>query len=314
VQNQRGHIHLSVENDTDRRYQRVLAGRLRHVAERALGKRLARVLRIFRGGQDDDWKLRPDAAKTRIVPNGIDPAPLQPVHGGAALRRKLGIARDAFVTKFTTTGALAYSTYLGGSVDDLGFAIAVDASGNAYVTGTTESLNFPTLNPIQTANNFGGASFVTKLNSQGSGLAYSTYLGAASARGIAVDSTGNAYVTGFSSSGEFPLTAGALRTRSPIYKSIDEAANWSNDNYGLGEAVVIDIVVNPIQPWILYAGTGKGVFKSTDGGRNWAAVNNGLNARRLSAIVIDPLNPSTLYVATNEFNNANNGIYNTTDG
>jgi len=224
------------------------------------------------------------------------------------------IARDAFVTKFTTTGALAYSTYLGGSVDDLGFAIAVDASGNAYVTGTTESSNFPTLNPIQTANNFGGNAFVTKLNSQGSGLVYSTYLGAASARGIAVDSTGNAYVTGFSSSGEFPLTAGALRTRSPIYKSTDEAANWSNDNYGLGEAVVIDIVVNPIQPWILYAGTGKGVFKSTDGGRNWAAVNNGLNARRLSAIVIDPLTPSTLYVATNEFNNANNGIYKTTDG
>lgn len=230
------------------------------------------------------------------------------------------IARDAFVTKFTTTGALAYSTYLGGGVDDLGFAIAVDASGNAYVTGTTESLNFPTLNPIQTqspGDDLGGSVFVTKLNSQGSGLVYSTYLGGSSsdsARGIAVDSTGNAYITGFSRSGDFPLTAGALRTRSPIYKSIEEAANWSNDNYGLGDTVVMGIVVNPIQPWILYAGTGKGVFKSTDGGRNWSAVNNGLNARRLSAIVIDPLTPSTLYVATNEFNNANNGIYKTTDG
>jgi photosystem II stability/assembly factor-like uncharacterized protein len=230
------------------------------------------------------------------------------------------IARDAFVTKFTTTGALAYSTYLGGSVDDLGFAIAVDASGNAYVTGTTQSLNFPTLNPIQTASldGFRGDDvFVTKLNSQGSGLVYSTYLGGSgtdTGRSIAVDSSGNAYVTGVSLSVDFPLTAGALRTRSPIYKSIDEAANWSNDNYGFGDTVVIGIVINPSQPWILYAGTGRGVFKSTDGGRNWSAVNNGLNARQLSAIVIDPLNPSTLYVATNEFNNTNNGIYKTTDG
>ena len=225
---------------------------------------------------------------------------------------------DAFVTKFTPTGTLEYSTYLGGTVGETGFGIAVDVSGNAYVTGTTTSLNFPTLNPIQTANNnVGGDVFVTKLNSQGSDLIYSTYLGGSSAdtgNSIAIDSTGNAYITGISRSTDFPLTAGALRTRSPIYKSIDGAANWNNDNYGFGAAPVTDLVVNPIQPWIIYAGTGNGVFKSTDGGRTWSAVNNGLDSRRIGALVIDPLTPSTLYVVTNEFVSNSNGVYKTTDG
>ena len=225
---------------------------------------------------------------------------------------------DAFVTKLTTAGALTYSTYLGGTVGEASFGIAVDDSGNAYVTGTTTSINFPTLNPIQAANNnVGGDVFVTKLNSQGSGLVYSTYLGGSSAEvgnSIAIDSTGNAYITGISRSVDFPLTAGAIRTRSPIYKSIDEAANWNNDNYGLGAEAVVNIVVNPIQPWILYAGTGNGVYKSTNGGRTWSIVNNGLDARRIIAIVIDPLTPSTLYVATNEFNSSSNGVYKTIDG
>ena len=230
----------------------------------------------------------------------------------------VGFFGDAFVTKLTTSGALVYSTYLGGSTGDLGNGIAVDASGNAYVVGSTSSVNFPTLNPIQ-ATIIGGAEvFVTKINSQGSGLVYSTFLGGTGAdfgNGIAVDSTGNAYVTGITNSLEFPITAGALRTRSPIYKSIDGAANWSNDNYGFAAEAVLDIVINPLQPWILYAGTGNGVFKSTNAGRTWSAVNNGLNARRISAIVIDPLTPSTLYVAGSDVNNSNNnGVYKTTDG
>src|SRR6185369_9350605 len=81
--------------------------------------------------------------------------------------------------------------------------------------------------------------FVTKLNSQGSALVYSTYLGGSGfegGRAIAVDSANNAYVTGNSDSVDFPLVAGALRTKSPMYKSIDGAANWSNDNYGFAGA------------------------------------------------------------------------------
>ncbi|HEU4479605.1 MAG TPA: SBBP repeat-containing protein, partial [Pyrinomonadaceae bacterium] len=226
------------------------------------------------------------------------------------------IFSDAYVTKLTTSGVLVYSTYLGGATSDLSNGIAVDASGNAYVVGSTSSVNFPTLNPIQATIN-GAEAFVTKLNSQGSGLVYSTFLGGTGAdfgRGIAVDSTGNAYVTGVTNSVEFPITAGALRTRSPIYKSIDGANNWGNDNYGFAAEAVLDIVINPIQPWILYAGTGNGVFKSTNAGRTWSPVNNGLNARRISAIVIDPLTPSTLYVAGTAASSSNNGVYKTTDG
>src|SRR5262249_47253751 len=96
---------------------------------------------------------------------------------------------------------LSYSTYLGGSGDELGRSIAVDAAGNAYVTGLTISTDFPTTpGAFQTIYN-GAAynAFVTKLNPGGTALVYSTYLGgAASTTGtsIAVDAAGNAYVTG----------------------------------------------------------------------------------------------------------------------
>jgi len=135
---------------------------------------------------------------------------------------------EAFVTKLNATGtALVYSTYLSGSGDDLAFGIAVDRDGNAYVTGRTTSPNFPTANAFQPAYNGNFDAFVTKLDPQGSGLVYSTYLGAWSTdigSGIAVDRNGNAYVTGWTfSTGPngpdylgrvfppFPTTAGAFQ-------------------------------------------------------------------------------------------------------
>jgi len=114
---------------------------------------------------------------------------------------------DVFVTKLSSTGnSLIYSTYLGGGSGEDGWDIAVDGSGNAYVTGFTQSYNFPTLNPYQTYQG-GGDAFVTKLSSAGNSLIYSTYLGGGSGDyplGIAVDGRGNAYVTGFTSSSNFP--------------------------------------------------------------------------------------------------------------
>jgi len=127
---------------------------------------------------------------------------------------------DAFITKITATGALVYSTYLGGTGADTGWSIAIDAAGNAYVTGSTSSTDFPTANPIQGINNSNGAGFdvfVTKLNAAGNALIYSTYLGGTQddgGYGIAVDQAGNAYVTGYTqSSSLFPP---GFPTQNPI--------------------------------------------------------------------------------------------------
>ncbi len=122
-----------------------------------------------------------------------------------------GSCSNAFVAKLNAAGsALVYSTYLGGSNYDYGYGIAVDSSGNAYVTGDTGSTDFPTVNPIQATNKKeidGANGFVTELNAAGTALVYSTYLGGSTddyGQGIAVDSSGNAYVTGITQSTDFP--------------------------------------------------------------------------------------------------------------
>jgi len=115
---------------------------------------------------------------------------------------------DVFVAKFHADGtALVYSTYLGGVGGDRGTAVAVDATGNAHVTGWTESTDFPTFKPIQSANHGDRDVFVTKLSADGTALIYSTYLGGSifdSSSGIAVDSAGNTYLTGVTRSKDFP--------------------------------------------------------------------------------------------------------------
>ena len=128
-----------------------------------------------------------------------------------------GGGADAFVTKLNPTGtALVYSTYLGGMSDDYGAGIAVDTAGNAYVTGCTESTDFPTTpGAYQTSHGGGADAFVTKLNPTGTALVYSTYLGGTNddrGNGIAVDTAGDAYVTGQTTSTDFPTTAGGFQT------------------------------------------------------------------------------------------------------
>ena len=127
------------------------------------------------------------------------------------------IGSNAFVTKLDASGsALLYSTYLGGSFSDSASGIAVDSAGSAYVVGATGSTDFPTLNPFQATNNalypvnvlgHNFTAFLTKFNAAGSALVYSTYLGGSGTDGassIAVDSGGNAYIAGATSSTDFP--------------------------------------------------------------------------------------------------------------
>ena len=139
-------------------------------------------------------------------------SPFQAAHGGS---------RDAFVSKLNPAGsALAYSTYLGGSGNDEGFGIAVDPLGNAYVTGTTVSVDYPTATPFQGARSADFDAFVTKLNPAGSALMYSTYLGGNgtdSGLDIAVDTVGNSYVTGFTSSTDFPTVSALQASNAGIF-------------------------------------------------------------------------------------------------
>jgi hypothetical protein len=137
-------------------------------------------------------------------------------------------SNDVFVTKINTAGtSLVYSTYLGGSGSDQGLSMDVDSSGNAYVTGNTNSTDFPTTaGTYQTASAGSGDAFVTKINTAGTSLVYSTYLGGSgSDRGLsmAVDSSGSAYVTGDTSSSNFPTTAGAVQTTYAGHAGLNDA-------------------------------------------------------------------------------------------
>ena len=139
-----------------------------------------------------------------------------PVTKGMAFQTTLGGGLDVFVTKLNALGtALVYSTYIGGSENDSGFAIAIDSTGSAYVTGSTNSSNFPTTTGAKQTSLSGGTdAFITKLDPDGTSLVYSTYLGGTmndSGDAIAVDSAGEAYVAGSTVSINFPTTKSAFQ-------------------------------------------------------------------------------------------------------
>src|SRR5712664_2858829 len=166
--------------------------------------------------RDGGQGIAVDSAGNAYV-TGLSNSPDFPTATGA-FQGTLAGSFDAFVTKINPVGSapLVYSTYLGGSGDDYGLGIAVDAAGNASLTGFTNSPNFPTTLAAFQAKPGGSAdAFVTKLNSSGSALIYSTYLGGSGddvGQGIALDSLGNAYVTGFTSSTNFPHSVAAFQT------------------------------------------------------------------------------------------------------
>jgi hypothetical protein len=171
---------------------------------------------------DEGCGIAVDASGNAYV-TGVASSPDFPTTPGA-LQTSYGGMQDAFVTKLNAAGsALVYSTYLGGSDYDWGRGIAADASGNAYVIGSTQSSNFPTTaGAFQTILSGEGNAFVSKLSPTGTALIYSTYLGGGgdfgSGGGIAVDVSGNAYLTGATDSSSFPTTPGAFQTTSGGWK------------------------------------------------------------------------------------------------
>jgi len=162
---------------------------------------------------------------------------------------------DVFVVKMPPTGAnLTYSTFLGGNSTERGNAIAVDANGNVYLTGITNSSNYPTMKAFQTNLKGGFNAFLTKLNNQGNAILYSTYLGGSAqdwGTAIAVDATGMAAITGQSSSPDYPLKA-------PVKPTI---GTMSCGTYLCGDAFVTTIDTNQ-------AGSDSLTFSTYLGGTN----------------------------------------------
>jgi hypothetical protein len=183
--------------------------------------------------------------------------PLQATHGAD------NGGFDAFVAKFNYQGSLLYSTYLGGSGNDSGNAIAVNSSGNAYVTGSTNSSDFPLASPLPGYHVPNGAltdAFVAEVNTTGNALVYSTYLGGAgsdSGQGIAVDSSGDAYVAGWTASSDFPTlnalqatlhgTANAFVTKlNATGNGIDFSTYLGGSGSDHAQAITLDANNNPV--------------------------------------------------------------------
>jgi hypothetical protein len=170
------------------------------------------------GGSDDSGQaVAVDSTGSSYV-TGWTSSTDFPITPGAYQTTAPGGTADAFVAKLAPDGkSLVYATYLGGSDQDIGAAIAVDSAGSAYVAGRTLGTDFPTTPGAYKTTAPGGPAdgFVTKLSPDGQTLAYSTYLGGSdqdNAQGIAVDSAGSAYVTGYTDSGNFPTSGGAFQT------------------------------------------------------------------------------------------------------
>ena len=165
-----------------------------------------------------------------------------PTTSGAFNESYNGGYMDIFVCKLGASGSsLIYSTFIGGNSSDGNAGIIVDGSGNAYTSGTTRSANFPATSGAYDENHNGADdAFVCKVNSSGSALIYSTFLGGSGyeeGHGISVDGSGNAYIAGYTSSSDFPTTSGAY----------DESLN------GVGSWDVFVSKINPSGNALIYS-------------------------------------------------------------
>lgn len=227
--------------------------------------------------------------------------------------------KEAFVCKLNPQGtALVYSTFLGGSGDDAGNGIAVDKSGNAYVVGTTQAPDFPVTNGLY-ANFQGGPgdAFLAKLNPQGSALLSSSYLGGSgndAGTAIDLDSAGNIYLSGDTTSADLPVTANALqkeRDTPVLVKSTDGGASWQSLYKGLATARPDLIAVDPHNSSSVFLQYKNEVFKSTDGGGSWKPTSETPKFREHFALAAQ--DPSVMLAAESS-RQQNDTLVRSTDG
>ncbi|MGI9100919.1 MAG: SBBP repeat-containing protein [Terriglobales bacterium] len=219
------------------------------------------------------------ASNSGFPPAGV-PAGVSTTCGGVPNGCSTAVgADDAFIIKLNSSFVPQYGTFIGGNNDDEAYSIAVDGSGNAYITGFTNSNNFPgALNsPLQS---FMGNAFVTEVNAAGNSIAFSTLIGGTArdfGQAIAVDNSGNIYLNGISLSSDFPAIGPAITTPPPVINiSTNGGTSWTAPTTGPTaldiKAVVVDRLSNGTggNPGTLYAGAIGGVYKSIDSGATWS--------------------------------------------
>jgi uncharacterized protein (TIGR03437 family) len=267
----------------------------------------------FLGGVGDDGAagIAADAAGNAYVAVTVQSA------AGFPGTRNAPDGGGIVVSKLNPQGALIYSFY-----HPYGTAggIAVDAAGGAYVTGTAYSFN-----PSSATQSFGTAgtaqAMVFKISPDGSKKIYETTLGGsvrADGTAITVDAAGEVYVTGSTSSVDFPLVHPLQSTPGarPLWKSGDSGTTWAPID-DLPFALPQTLVVDPSTANTLYAVTGDlGVFKSVNGAVTWTKSNSGIAGTNIQALAIDPVHPQTLYAATAPaaYGGSSSAVYKSVDG
>jgi len=226
-----------------------------------------------------------------------------------------------YVDKLTSQGALVYSFFYPNGIAG---AIALDAAGSAYVTGTNGSVLSTSLSTstIGFLNTGVSQTIVFKISPDGSKQVYETAFGGSVqslGSAIAVDTAGEAWVAGSTSSVDFPLVKPLETTLGarPLWKSTDGGNTWAPiDN--LPFAVPQTMVVDPTIPTTLYeASADLGVFKSQDGGNTWTNTSTGIAGKNIQALAIDPVHPQTLYASMNvplADGGSSSAIYKTVNG
>lgn len=307
----------------------------------------ALIYATYLGGNNDEAanSIAVDAAGNAYLA-GLTASIDFPTTTGAWQRNFAGLT-DAFVAKLNSTGsALGYATLLGGRANDQVLQLALDNSGNVYLTGATEATDFPTVGATTSKS---GAPFFKSTNGAANWQASSNGLTVSATQAIALDPSNVSTLYATSNLGLFkstdggnqwsfvgappvplnvPLSLSALviDPQTPttlyvgglsggVYKSIDGGRNFALKNNGLQDGTISTILLDPAAPATLYAGTMRGVYKSTNGGENWTAVNNGLTDRVgggttpliVRRLIFDPTNPATIYAGTQR------GIFKTTN-
>ena len=199
----------------------------------------------------------------------------QPLFGGG---------RDAFLTKYSPTGTVIFSTYYGGTGLDLGYSVHLDAAGDIYVSGSKSSLDFPTTVGINHGGVFSSADAGTNWMLKSSGLTHN-------------------HVQSLAASGAQPLRAFA-GTRRGLFATTDGGTTWASRNTDLESQNITAIALDPADLNLLYVGTASTVQKSTNGGIHWTTNDTGLTAGNIRALVFQPGLSSTLYAGSH-----NGGVY-----